>query len=61
MVLVTAVRGDRTKWLHSDRMVYGQSGTDKMVTTFLQILIQVNSIYISNQKSQISDKHTEEA
>jgi len=33
---------------------------DKMVAIFVLILIELNSICISNQKSKISDKHTEE-
>ena len=36
-----------------DKLVYGQNGTDKMVTILLYILIQLNSIYISNEMSEI--------
>jgi len=49
---------DKMVWT-MDKMV-GQYGTDKMVTTFGQILIQFNSFfYISHQKSQIGERDWE--
>src|SRR6218665_1869032 len=49
----------RTKW-YTDKMVWAKWYTDKMVEIFCTVLIQLNLIYISNQKSQKSYKHTEE-
>ena len=55
-----------TKWYRDkmvlDKMVwtkwYGQNGT---ILYFVYILIQLNSIMFSNQKSQINDKHIVES
>ena len=65
--------GIRTKWYRQngmDKMIYGQNGTgqngtDKMVWTKwynLIFCVHFNSVEfnISNEKSQINDKHIEE-
>jgi len=62
---------DKNVWIkwYTDKMVlnkmvwtkwYWQNGTDKLVAMFCINLNQIEFNILNNQKSQISDKHTEE-